>query len=358
MSYMSQVEQCLPNLQVMLAEAFNANGQNVVQEQYPFLQFLASQANNFGLRQKVSNSSNKVRTVEVLYQQRILDTDVSSNLSNPTCTATSKRGNLVKEYTIDTGVNVGITQLVDSDDLQCTGWEFNAYLSNQILRMVDAVDRKLASQVATQSVALAGVWSSDAENAYNSTATTGGNIDASNNLEIDIEVNNQIAPFGYHIIQNAALMSGYSSQKILFGGARMNDYLTRSQFGCCSDQGMDLSAIWAKYGIASAYDRFLASALGGQQYSLLTQPGALALLWFTKAGWKDGASINIGSNYAMTGIVSPNSGVPMDITLTDNCGNLSIAVIATTKVVGLPTDMFSTNDIFDGVTFVNRVEAV
>lgn len=349
MSYISQALQCAPNIQVMLAEAFNANGQNIVQEQYPFLQFLASEANNYGLRMKVSSTPNRVKTVEVLYQQRILETDVSSNIANPTCTATAKRGNLVAEYTIDSAVNVGITQLIDNDDLTCTNLEFGAFLSSQILRMVDAVDRKLASQAATQAVALAGVWSADAESSYTV---------ASDRLQIDIEVNNQIAPFGYHQIQTAAQMTGYSSQKILFGGATMHDYLTRSQFGCCSNQGMDLNAIWAQYGLASAYDRFLASALGDKDYSLMTQPGALALLWFTKAGWNNGATVNIGSNYAMTGIISPNTGIPMDLTLSDNCGNLSITLIATTKVVGLPTDMFSTNDNLDGVTFVNKVEAV
>lgn len=349
MSYISQALVCAPNIQDMLSAGFAANGQNVVQEQYPFLQFLASEANNFGIRQKVHPSTNKVKTVELLYQQRILETDVSSNLSNPTCTATNKRGNLKADYTIDSAVNVGITQLIDSDDLTCTDLPFGEFLTGQILRMVDAVDRKLASQAATQAVALAGVWSNDTESSYTV---------SSDRLQIDIEVNNQIAPFGYHDIQTAAQMTGYGNQKVIFGGAVLNNYLLRSQFGCCTDQGIDLKALWAKYGVASAYDRFLTAALGDKDYSLLTQPGALALLWYTKAGWSNGASVNIGADYAMTGIVSPNTGVPMDLTIKDDCGNISVSVIATTKVVGLPTDMFSTNDNLDAVTFVNKIEAV
>ena len=61
--------------------------------------------------------------------------------------------------------------------------------------------------------------------------------------------------------------------------------------------------------------------------------------------------------YSRTIAFTP-AGVPVDLTLKDDCGNLSVIVTATGKVVTLPTDIYEAGDKFAGVNYVNCVSIV
>lgn len=356
MSYVSQVAQCMPNFQDMIAKYFWNIGYD---EPLPHLDFMTSPENTSGIEQVVNWRPGKVATIELIGRQRLLESDVDSNVGNPRCTASNKRGTILVEETIDPDVNLHIDQLITAADLRCIKEEFPEYFAAEVYRMMVVLEQRLASQTATQSAALAGVWSTDTEASYNSLANTGGNVDASNNLEIDLATSaGDITPFGYDIIRNAAQMSGYQSQMALFGGSYINNYLRRHQAGCCTNAGIDLSKLWAQYGISSAYDYRVQAALGGQQYSLLQRPKALQLLKFVQGGWLNGSPIvtGDGNTYIETVVTSPLTGFPFDMTVKYDCGNVYINLFATAKVIAVP-NMFSTNDRMDGVVFVNRIEA-
>jgi outer membrane lipoprotein-sorting protein len=63
-------------------------------------------------------------------------------------------------------------------------------------------------------------------------------------------------------------------------------------------------------------------------------------------------------NYISTVIVSPRTGIPMDLTVSDTCGTVSVSLVATTKLVALPTDLFSQGDFMSGVNYIAPIKVV
>ena len=352
MSYLSQVLAACPKLQEKLNDNFLTCDSTFIQEQYPFFEFLASEVNNFGLRQKVSPGGGKVRQVELTYEQRIPEVFVEENVANPNCVATTKRGDCTELYEIDTTANVGIDQLVDNADLEDNCEANGTWLARQILKMIDVVDRKSASKSTEEAVLLIGKWGGKVKNVVN------------DNLEVATFAagsTDKLAPFTMQNINRATRKTGYCAPVGIFGGDDLSDYFERVQSGCCSQDGNDLASLFARFGHAVAYDDRVATALGGDEFNIVLQPGALAYLWYTKTPWRDGMDQRVidAADYVQTIVVSPRTGVPMDLTIKDNCGQISFNLVATTKVVGLPSDMFPAGDSrFDQVNFVNKIEVV
>jgi hypothetical protein len=95
----------------------------------------------------------------------------------------------------------------------------------------------------------------------------------------------------------------------------------------------------------------------GANTSMAGQLGSLVMLYYTSSGWSDGmpAEWNIGSTYANRTIIG-RTGLPMDLNISDNCGDVTITVTATTKVVALPDDMYAAGDDYEGVNGLNSIK--
>lgn len=353
MSYINAVQQCAPNLQAMLADNFTGIGDGISPDQRPFLQFL--NANVAGIRQTVNPSAGKKKTVELVYRRPLMATDIDETTA-PVCSTGDDLGTNIEEYTIDTASGGDWntkTFTVALADLHCTLEDFPQYFSKELARLIDGVDAKVSYKSATTLATLVGGFSNDADSAY----TFSGNT-----LQIDYQdSSNNFNPSRWYDLSDAIKMTGYGSQAVMFGGAKLHGLAKAAQAGCCNNNGVELGQIWSQYGFASVYDRDVASALGsGQAYSAVVQPGAVALLTFNEAGWKNGVPVLIGnaSNYLHFSVVSPKTGTPMDVKVKDDCGSITISVGACTKLVGLPTQLFQETDNYAGVTFVTKIQAV
>ena len=353
MSYIGTVQQCAPNIQAMLADHFTGIGDGVSPDQRPFLQFVNNQTRTIALKQTVNPSYSKVKTIELLYRRPLLSTDVDGT-SPSNCTTGDDLGNSIEEYTINTAdggdwVNVNATYALT--DLHCGIEGFAEFFTKELTRLVDGVDAKVSAKTATQLLAVAGAWSDDAEAAYTV---------SSNKLQIDYQnASSEFNVAKFYDIADALQMTGFGSQAVIFGGTQINSLMRFAQAGCCANNGVELGQLWAEYGLASVYDRDVASAFGGQAHSVAVQPGAVALLTFNQAGWKNGVPMLVNSgNYAMFSIVSPKTGTPMDVKVIDDCGSITISVAACTKLVALPNDLFQTGDNYYNVRFVNKIQAV
>jgi hypothetical protein len=56
-------------------------------------------------------------------------------------------------------------------------------------------------------------------------------------------------------------------------------------------------------------------------------------------------------------VFSP-AGVPIDLTMKDDCGNLSITMVAIGKIVTLPNDIYEASDKYAGVNYLNGLRVV
>lgn len=345
MSCLESALNTCPNIQYSLDTFFNTQ---MTLEAMPFAEFIMSDVNRNGITQAVHPTSGKVKTVQLKYNKRILETAVDENVANPKCVATEKRGDCISEYTIDPTQNVSANELIEASDVIYNCENNDTYIAGVIARLIDVVERKVASDMAAEVASLTGAWETNvspviADQLIVKTLKDGTTAD--------------LYPTTMEDIDMAALQTGYGSDGIFIaGGSLLYKYFRRAMAGCCSDSGVDIGAIMQMYGKTVTYDKRLVATLG-DTISIMTRPGALALLYYTQLGWLNGTPVPVtASNYYKSVIFSPRLNIPMDLTMKDDCGALSIIVTATTKLVAGPTDQFSVGDDYEGVNWVNEIK--
>jgi hypothetical protein len=335
-----------PNVQMSLSELFIEVGQR---EQLPFLEFLNSPENVKLIKQEVAPGRGKLKTVEARWIQRLPETEVEEGGDILTCTSSNTYGDSTTTYTLETTDTYIASQLINAADIARHCQENSRYVLESVMRLMDVIDRKVASAAATQAVSAIGAWGTDVDGYYSVTGDC---------LEITTELGSaELNPFALADILQATRMANYPAAPIAFGGAAMQRYANAVQAGCCTQYGIDLLAISQQNGFGFAYDARLAAAQGSQTKALVTTAGAMQWLSFNMAEWNAGITPVAGSNYSKTIAFTP-AGLPVDLTMKDDCGNLSIVVTHTGKLVTLPTDIYESGDKYAGVNYVNCVSIV
>lgn len=351
MSYCAATLEACPTLQAQLDDYFATCNSGLHMEEIPLAEFIASEANRSNLTQTIYPGQGKVRIIDLLYDQLILPSAVTVG-DQEFCTATTKRGNCSQQYTIDNTDNLKIEQKIASSDLTDVCLNNGEWLSRQILKMMIALEHRIADKWTPQAVALAGRW-----NTTDIPETVGGG----GHLEIPISlVDGTINPVASQILSNDLNITGYCAPTFVASGTDLFRYMQASMSaGCCTNQGLDVGAIAAKWGMAVAYDRRVKNSMGGNQFALAVQQNAIVPLWWVNHTWKDGMAVpQLGSNYVNYGLTTPRLRIPVDVYFSDKCpGEFHIIISAVTSLVGLPEDLFPTGYHLDGVTFVNKIEA-
>lgn len=350
MSYLAGSLRDASNVQVALFDAFeNLPNVNSVQ-QVPHLSWTYSDANRGSLEMRVSTGGGQVKTVEVGYFAEIAESAVSSDVANPVCTTGDTEVDRWETYEIDTTENRSAARTFSRTDLVKAIRSNPDYVFQVINMLMFAVEKAVAAKTATEAVALAGAWHDDVESIYTVTSDelTLPTLDAADAF--------RMAPFTLEDIQTALEITGYTAQPVIFGGATLPKYIKRMLAGATGDTGIDLMKMLEVYGIGASRDKYIKDALSSENKNLAFLPGATQLLTYTASEWTDGIPmVDAGSNYEMARMIAPRTGIPMDVHVFDNCGQITFRVTATTKLVGLPSDMFSEGNGHADVTFVNKI---
>lgn len=299
----------------------------------------------------VFTGNGKIRTVELTYTQRLLESAVKEDQANPQCVGADQQGECFETYEIDTTENFQTSENYDAEFLESTCKDNAQFIVERIAAMMDVLDRRIGTQVANDSIAFTGKYANDVSG-VNATdelvvrTAQGVNPNTSN-----------MNSFTMQTISRALNKTGYCAVPVCFAGDDLSEYYERVLQGCCTDQGVNIQELAAKFGKVVVYDRRVQAALGGQDKALVLQTGALQLINYWKTGWKAGMGEEFftGANYATRTVTSPLSGVTYDFNVKDDCGTVNMALTGTIKLVGMPTDMFPTGDTYDGVTFVNKI---
>jgi thiamine biosynthesis lipoprotein ApbE len=114
-----------------------------------------------------------------------------------------------------------------------------------------------------------------------------------------------------------------------------------------------------QYGKAVMYDSKVQVA-AGQDKAWALQAGSLAPVYFTfnDNGLSEGAGVQYGANYIKSVVRDPQSGLPIDLTISDACGSVSIIARSCAKLCALPTDLYGTGDPQEGVTGFAGIKVV
>lgn len=343
-------------LQADLTQYFETCGAAFIREPMPFAEFVASDLNNRGLRQQVAPGRGKVRQVELLYSARISEDDVVEN-DTDLCSCTTERGNCSQVYDIDPDANLTICEKITHTKLRDICKPNDQYVMERIAYNLDVLERRIATEIVQQASFLTGSW--------NSTDVGAANINALEQLVVKTKKDGDaftLNPFTMSEIDFALQATGYCGTPVIFAGKELYQYYRALQAGCCADGGVDLSAMLSLYGKAVMYDPRVANAVngfvGGNDVGIVTQPGALALLWWNEFGWNEGMPLPFveGANYARSMVISPRLGIPVDIIVKDECpGTLTMTFSAVVKLVNLPNDIFPVGDKYRGVNFFNEI---
>jgi hypothetical protein len=337
-----------PAIQGRLSDYWLKGQWPVLSEHMTHLPFLASSDNRRDITQMITPGNGKVMTVNVTYRQRLLESLLTSNVSNPKCTATTTIGDSVQPYTIDPEDNINIERQVTQQSMRLNCESAQSYIDSVVVDMLDVLDRGTATKTATQSVALTGLWSTDVP-----FGDDPGERNNSNQLVLNTLVSaGKLNPQAYTDLFNGLNDSGFD-EAYIFGGRAGRTWNQLIAAGCCTNDGIDLGEIHAQFGQVYGYDKRVANALGSDNELLILTLGAQQLLNYTAAmnDFKPGQAYvaATGMNYRQVVIQSPRTGVLYDFTFKDDCGTLHINGTATTKVIGLPNNLAVVGDPLRGV---------
>jgi len=349
MSYTPTSQVSCPSLQDELNRIFDIDAARFYRDPIPFTEYLMSPINRNELGVMVSPGNAKIRTATLTYQPRILQSEVGSDETSY-CAASTERGNTSTDYTIDTTANRFLEQTFDVENMKSACEDNADWFTEQIMRMVAAMDTAVNIKNATQAEALLGGWSTDV-------AEVPFVTDNSDILEVQtLQPSSAFAPFPSTLqsIQSALTASNFG-QAAIFGGFQLDSYLRQIESGCCANYGLDIGDLQRRFGVASVYDRDVSSAAGGGEFSWAVANGALQVIEYNR--WS-GLFAKQDNNESYGQIQSPASGMRYDLVMSHSCGVIDVTLTATTKLVALPSDMYQTGDHLDGVNGFAKLEVV
>lgn len=343
MSYLSSEYIQCETLQEMLKDQFETCVTPI--DPMPALEAIIATQNANGIKQSVSGDDGKVKTIKVVYENRLLESAATEGSGARACTTENETFDNYATYTIDPNVWVKASEKFTTADLAtvCTT-DVQGMIAKKINKVVDVIERKIATKTATELVALYGEWG----------ANVTGTVNGSDELvlaQYTVTATKTIDYTSFPTLDLALQQTGYCAPAMFFGGSELYLYSQYVNHGCCAAAGADVLAIARDYGKVVMFDKRVKDALGSDAKSIGFQAGSLALLTYSESAQVP----NLGANYAKFKVNSPRTGIPIDIVMKDDCGTIHITGYANTKLVGLPTDMFAVGDEYRGVTFVNKV---
>jgi len=353
-----------PNLQASLDQYFQTCNSRRLFEPAPLFEFLNSDFNRGAANYSalLAPGEGKVRTAYLTYTQRILESAVTTPGTTRNCAATTQRGNLSTHCDIDTTAYEYVEEKIVNTDFRRVCESNGSIVAGKMLDMISALERKVATKVTTQAVALIG--------GVNSTIAAGDKVTVNSGINVgetylkiatkkSAAAGGDIDPTAFATLDYLAMQNALCNNAPIFGGEIFR-YAQLMRAGCCANTGISLEKIMDLYPNPVFYDKRVWQAMGSINDSIMIQPGALQIVWFNENndGIANAAGITVGTNYQKQIIYSPNTGIPIDLTMKDDCGTLHINMYANPKLCGLPYDLFATGDEMEGETFVYGVRIV
>ena len=328
----------------------------VFYEPTPAYDFLMSPLNRQGVSQlqdAINPGPGKLRNVQLRYDQRILESEVDEvNSCDFTCTSSDKRGDGMTVYQLDPCAKLQISEAFNANDWMAACRSNPDIVMGKILRMMDVLVRRTATKSTDEMAAAFGTWSTNV-------AASGLTVNGSDQIVLNTlkAGTTDFNPGAMADLNAAFKYSNYCQSPVVFGGGVWDRYIRAMQVGCCANDGMDLAATLRTYGMASMWDMRIQDVLAANQF-LTVMPGALQIVfWNSYAGQNsidEAAGVRVGKNYDSGVLFHPRTGTPVNILLSDNCGELSVVMHTVSKVFPMPSDMFASGDTMEGVNFVNK----
>lgn len=334
------------NVQAALDESFFGAASRMFNQSNPFLDYVVSDENSRVGIQEPLVARGKLKGVTVKYFNRYLETDndfVGSNTND--CTG---GGELTENfYTYDLSENDGdsLKKSIPITDL-VTGCQDDAtYVGQQIQMMINALERKINTDIITEAATLVGNFRSTGTSTAISVDAKDTNGAWVTDLIEDVE-------FEFTDME-------YMDKIVAIGGSKLfNQYWSAIGAGCCIDKkGIDQGLLAAGSRIMPIYDRKIDGIVGAEKFFAFA-PAAVQLLKYNRYGHNSPARQIQQADTVMGTVTSPYSGLTFDYRAKLECETWNFFVGLTYKLVAAPDDLFDSNDDMSGVNLFNQFTAV
>lgn len=348
MSYQLSSFVSCPEIQANIDNFFGCDyTQTLKNNEVSLVKTLVSPLNTSNILEKnIAPGAGKIRQVELVYTPRIPKGAVTTTIDPNDCIATDKFGERSTIYNIDPLVGVKIEKQIDPMDLIRRCEADSHYFSRTLMSMMDAAVRRIDEITANQLIAYAGAFGQNETNVSSGTKTVRTRTAASDHRL----VSNWISD-----VEFAADNAGYCMSPLVFA---YNDMWKVAQelraSNCCNDNGMNLAALSDMAGMTIIPNRNVPGALGGLNRFLTVDPGKVQLLTYNKYGVGDNMQMIDDGVYKQMTINHPETGLDFDLRMQFTCGKWAIFIELAHKLVGAPSDLYEVEDIYYGVTGVNK----
>jgi len=349
MSYISDLILC-PDLQDRLNGYFGCDKATMLAvHETGLAQFLFSPINtNNKLRQVVAPGNGKLRSVDLIYSPRIPVGDVSTSINRESCVSVTPRGELSKNYTLDTNTGVEIEWKIRAEDLKQHCQDNQDYFNQEMLRSMSALTRRMDAILAAQVFLLRGKFGKDEEN-----------VNGTNDIKTVVTRRSTVLGGGLSDdfiteIDYATMNAGYCDKPFIFGFGEIYKSFTKLQAACCADNGMNVALLAQAVGVYGSFipDSNVKPVLGANGDFLTLDPGAVQVLTYNAF---QGYGLEIDQpTFMQKVVVDPRTGIPYDLQVKFDCGFWHFRLSVAFKAVGVPTDEFFIGDRFYGTTGVNE----
>lgn len=329
-----------PQIQEDLNTQFTRSVPNNRMEPQGFTDFVVSSINTDNYIQNlVAPGRGKKRQVELVYTPPILEGEISTTPVKK-CTSDNEAGQLSETYELgDEGVQYDETfDLLHMAEM-CK--DNSLWLAQRIQAIMDGLYKKIGTINAQQLLTLYGAFGDGVDGVANDIKTVSTRkSDGSPNIDALAE------------IEFASMITGYNTTPYVFGLGEIYKYFKKVAASCCAADGLNLETFAAQNSIVFAPDRKIDREWNGDFVTLV--PGAVQMLQWLEFEGERGINVIDDDSYKQTVLTDPRTGIRYDFQLKNDCGKININLKLVHKLVGLPTDMYSSGDPFNGVTFVNR----
>ena len=324
-----------PTLQAKLEDVWCKSGSN---EFLPLTEYTFSNENNvIGLEQFAIPSAGRIRTVQLTYSRRVLESEVDDYINWDTCTASSKRGETSATYTFDENAGVEIARKFDFIDLSRRCESDEMYFATLLNDLVDGAERKIETDIASKLVAGVGGFSTiDTDGVVGNVKTVATKL-SDGTIDYDAQ----------QMIMQSARFNQFCANPVVMGDYEIVNYYDAIGVGGVAQTGLDFQKVSPNQPLVLPSYR-VGTAFSDTSKFLVYEPGAAVPVWYNMYAGDLGARLST-ETHQFTTIVS-RRGIPFDVSVIRDCNTVHVKLQLAWDLFFKPDDMYENSDILDGVT--------
>jgi hypothetical protein len=335
-----------PQIQQDINDNFLKGDPTAAAEVQSFTDFVVNPVNTSNiLQRKISPGGGKKRDVQLLWTPPILESEIGTSPAKK-CTSSNEAGMLDKTYTLDTDEGVNYDEKFDLIHMASMCQENSLWFAKRLQAMMDGLTKKIGTINAEQLALLVGKF-----------GTGDNDTSLSNTLKTISTRKTGSSDFNLEALEEikfSAVNAAYPGIPYVFGFGEIYKYMKRVAAGCCTNDGLDIASFAAQNDIVFMADKKIYTALGADDDFIMVAPGAVQMLQWLEFEGANGINVINDEAYKQTVIVNPKNGMRFDLQIKNDCGTIYVNMKLAHKLVGLPDDLFSVGDAFDGVKWVNK----